>query len=340
MKPNRITRWTLHFTLLLTMLFALAGCGSDDDDKNDKKVFRVGLLSGSDTFNTTMDGFKAQMAEYGYVEGENITYDFQAAAGDAARMAEISEKFVEDKVDLIFLTSNNAALAARTATEGTKVPVVFTFVIAPTKTGVVESISQPGGNLTGVLNPLDVFIGKRVEFLMKMDPAAQRLWVPYNPAYPTVTAVLEELRAVMSVLDIELVETEVATPDDVPVALAAFDDAGDPTFDAIIIFPDLTVQEPVAWNAILDYANEHSLPILANTPPQVEAGALFGYFSDNVLTGKQAARLADQILKGTAAGELPVETAEQFLTVNLKVANTLDLELTDDVLRQATTVIR
>ncbi|RPJ21187.1 MAG: hypothetical protein EHM35_18545, partial [Planctomycetaceae bacterium] len=251
-----------------------------------------------------------------------------------------AEKFVADKVDLVFLTTNNAALAARQATDGTDVPVIFTFVIAPAKTGVVESIAQPGGNMTGVLNPLDVFIGKRVEFMLKMDPTAIRLWVPYNPAYPTVTAVLEELHAVVSLLGIELIETEIDAPADVPAALAEFDEAGEPAFDAIIIFPDLTVQEPVAWEAILDYANRHSLPILANTPPQVEAGALFGYFSDNVVTGKQAARLADQILRGTAAGELPVETAEQFLTVNLKVANAFGLELSDDILRQATRVIR
>jgi putative ABC transport system substrate-binding protein len=255
-------------------------------------------------------------------------------------MDEISHKFVQDEVDLIFLTTNNAALAARIAAEGSDVPVIFTFVIAPVKTGVVDDMAQPGGNLTGVLNPLDLFIGKRIEFLLRIDPTATRLWVPYNPAYPTVEAVLEELRAVAPTLGVELIESEIAAPADIPALVAGFEEADEPPFDAIVIFPDLTVQEPVAWDAILAYANEHKLPILANTPPQVEQGALFGYFSDNVETGKQAARLADQILKGTPAGDLPVETADQFLTINLKAAALLGIEVPNELLRQATNVIR
>ncbi len=334
----RMGRFLLAVLLLVALL--LSACGSDSKDKNNKngKSFHVGILSGADTFNTTIDGFKTQMAEYGYVEGENITYDVQMSNADPAKMAEISQKFVSDKVDLIFTTTNNAALAARTATEGTSVPVVFTFVIAPVQTGVVSDIARPGGNLTGVLNPLDLFIGKRIEFLLKIDPTATRLWVPYDPTYPTSTIIHDELVKIAPALGVELVDLPIVAPADVVTALASYTE---PPFDAVIIFPELTVQQPESWNAILAYANENKLPILANTPPQVEQGALFGYFSDNVATGKQAARLADQILKGNSkAGDLPIETAEQFLTINLQAANLLGLEVSDALLRQANTVIR
>ncbi len=327
----------ISLLLLISILFSLSACSSNDKDKQEEKVYHIGLLSGSDIFNTTIDGFKAKMAEYGYIEGQNITYDFQASGGNAEKMTQISEKFVADKVDLIFSTTNNAALAARAATEGTNIPVIFTFVVAPTKTNVVDDIAHPGGNLTGVLNPLDVFIGKRIEFLLKLNSTATRIWVPYNPIYPTSTIIRDELARVAPALGTELIETQVATPQDV---IAALDGYQEPPFDAIIMFPDLTVQQPESWDAILAYANEHQLAILANTPPQVEAGALFGYFSDNVATGQQAARLADQILKGNAkAGDLPIETAEQFLTVNLKAADALGLNVSNDLLSEADTII-
>jgi putative ABC transport system substrate-binding protein len=327
--------------LLITVVLVLSACGSGSKDQNkNTKVYHVGILSGADTFTSAIDGFKAQMVEDGYTEGKNITYDLQAANADPNQMARISQKFVADKVDLIFTTTNNAALAARAATAGTNVPVVFTFVIAPVQTGAVDDIAHPGGNLTGVLNPLDLFIGKRIEFLLKIVPTATRIWVPYDPTYPTSTIIRDALVNAAPTLGVELIETQIATPQDVATALAGYEQAGAPPFDAIIIFPELTVQQAESWDAILAYANQHKLPILANTPPQVEAGALFGYFSDNVATGKQAAHLARQILNGTPAGDLPVETAEQFLTINLKASETLGLNVSDDLLRQANTVIR
>ena len=240
---------------------------------------------------------------------------------------------------MILSTTNHAALSARAAGAGTDVPAVFTFVIAPVQAGVVDDLRQPGGNITGVRNPLDVFVGKRIEFALQMVPNMKRLWVPYNPNYSTVTAVLTQLRRDGAALGVELVETPVDTPADVIAALDEYTQA-EIDFDAIIIFPDMTVQIPDSWNAILSFAGEHNLPILANTPGQVEQGALFSYLSDNVATGEQAARLVHQILQGTVPADLPVETAEQFLTINLQTAQALGLDVPDAVLRQADTVIR
>lgn len=328
--------WLITTVIIVISSLLLLGCNAQEGPK----IYRVGLLSGVDVFNSTLDGFKEGMAELGYTEGENIIYDFQAAGGDSAKMKEICQKFVDDGVDLIVTTTNAGALTARSVTKGTGIPVVFTIVLAPVETGVVENLRQPGGNVTGVRNPLEDFVGKRVEFLLQMAPDAKRLWVPYNPQYVTVETVLNQLRQVAPSLGLELVETPVASPEEVVAELEKRANADDVGFDAIIIMPDLTVQLPASWDAILAFANQHQIPISSNTLSQVEQGALFAYLSDNVESGQQAAPLADKILRGSAPAEIPVASAEPHLIVNFNVAQNLGLNIEQGLLAQASQIIR
>ena len=337
---NRIDQYPINGIRFVTLIgvilgaILLTGCGA----LNAPESYSVGLLSGVDVFNTTLDGFKAEMAELGYVEGENITYDLQSAGGDAEAMKQISEKFVADGADLIVTTTNGAALAAQAATKDSGVPVVFTIVLAPQQTGVVSDLREPGANVTGVRNPLEDFIGKRVEILQRMDPNVKRIWVPFNPKYVTVNVVLERLRQVAPELGVELVETPVSSPEDVIAALEARPDAAD--IDAVVIMPDLTVQLADSWQAILAYAEENDLPIAANTLSQVHDGALFAYLSDNLETGQLAAPLADKILQGNDPATIPVATSEPHLIINFQTAQALGLTIEDGLLAQAIEVIR
>lgn len=336
---KRLTRINSIARLILLFISSVIfiGCNAKTGAS---KIYHVGLLSGADVFNTTLDGFKAKMTELGYVEGENIIYDFQAAGGDSQKMQEICQKFVADRVDLIVTTTNAAALTAKESTGNANIPVVFTIVLAPVETGVVESLRQPGGNVTGVRNPLEDFVGKRIEILLQMNPSIKRLWVPYNPQYVTVETVLNRLRQAAPILNVELVETPVNTPEEIITELEARDAAADIGFDAIIIMPDLTVQSPKGWEAILAFANQHNLPISANTANQVEQGALFAYLSDNIESGQQAASQADRILRGGNPANIPVASAEPHLHINYKVAQNLGLTIEQGLLAQAIEIIR
>lgn len=336
MRKFTLGLYNLHLYLIL--VFFLAACSPSDNAENEQ--IRVGVISGSPIFDTAIDGFKAGLAENGFVEGENISYEILSADGDEALMQSHAEQFVADGVDLIFTTTNGAALAAKAATAESQIPVVFTFVIAPVEAGIVDNLRAPSGNLTGIRNPLDDFVGRRIELLLQMNPNATRIWTPYNSQYSTVNVVLGRLREFATILNIEVVETPIATPEDVVTALAEFEAAGEPPFDAIMIFPDLTVQQAVSWAAIRDYAAANQLPILANTPAQVQEGALFSYLIDNVASGQQAARLASQILQGISPSNLPVETAELSLMLNLVSANNLNLDVPTEIIASAQTVIR
>ncbi|MBN1565657.1 MAG: ABC transporter substrate-binding protein [Anaerolineae bacterium] len=337
MAHSKLTRFGLVFVLV--MMVVLTACGSDDD-KDDTKVFHVGVLSGSDIFNTAIDGFKAGLTDAEFVEGKTIEYDIQYAGGDPAKMKSISEKFVADKVDLIFVTTNNATLAVQTATADTTIPVIFTLVIGPIDAGLVESLAQPGGHITGIQNPLDISIGKRIEFWLEIDPEAKQLWVPYDPNYPTNNIILPVLEEIAPQLGIELIMSSVSSPAGVVATINNFEANDVVPIDAVIILPDLTIQADESWNAILAYSQAHGLPILANTLAQVEQGALLSFLTDNEATGRQAAHLAEQVFNGINAGNLPVETADLFLTVNLPAAEALGLTVPDLVLGRAATILR
>lgn len=341
MKLNKNKLILVIITLLVLAGLLLSGCAFADNVEATSKVYRVGLLSGADTFNSVFDSFKAKMEELGYKEGGNITYDFQASGGDAQKMQQIAEKFVADKVDLIVTTSNGGALAAQKATVGTGIPVVFTIVLAPVETAVVTDLRQPGANLTGVRNPLEDFAGKRVELLLQMAPQAKRIWVPYSPDYVTVNVVVDQLRKVAPALGVELIESPLDSPEALVADLESRAELDDIGFDAIIIMPDVvTVQTPVGWEAILAFAQKHDLPIAANTASQVEQGALFGYLSENTEVGQLAAPLADKILRGSNPGTIPVANSEPHLILNYKAAQVLNLKINDGLLAQAAQIIR
>lgn len=322
--------WAALITLLIV------GCGNPAAPK----VYRVGLLSGAGVFNSTLEGFKETMTELGYIEGENITYDLQEANGDGATMQAISEKFVADGVDLIVTTTNAGAIAAQKATADSKTPVIFTIVLAPTQTGIVSDLREPGDNVTGVRNPLEDFIGKRIEFLHQMDPDIKRIWVPYNPQYVTVNVVLERLRKTAPLLNVELVETTVDSPEAIRAELEKLTQKDDIGIDAILVMPDLTVQTPAGWEAIVTFANEHEVPIAANTETQVDQGALFAYLSDNIETGQLAAPLADKVLRGSDPASIPVASAEPRLIINYQISQALGLTINESMLAQAIKIVR
>ena len=152
----------LVFILIVAVCVFLGGCG-----EKKQKMYRVGILSGADPFINITDGFKAKMAELGYVEGKNISYDFQKLNVNPVGEKRAAEKFVQDKVDLIFAFPTEPALAAQAATQGTDIPVVFAMA-GIEGNNLVESVSKPGGNVTGLRFPGPELTVKRLELLHEL----------------------------------------------------------------------------------------------------------------------------------------------------------------------------
>lgn len=140
---NRYGYWWAISIMAVMLSLLLSGCG-----EKKPKVYRVGILNGFTTFSGIADGFKTKMTELGYVEGQNIIYNLHEVDGGSAEEQRVLEKFVVDAVDLIFAFPTGSAIAAKAASQGATIPVVFAMANLE-GTNLIENLRQPGGNITG-----------------------------------------------------------------------------------------------------------------------------------------------------------------------------------------------
>ncbi len=316
------------FSILTLVVFTLAACDTSDDDKD--KTFKIGVINSFAGADPVVDGFKASMAEYDITIEE---YVYASASSDEEQLAANAEALVEAEVDLIFSITTRATLAAQTATQDSQIPIIFVGVDDPVGTGLVETIQTPGGNVTGILysgNP-EQHIPKRMEWMLKIVPDAKRFWVPIQPD-------LEELAAPLSdyaeANGLELVWAEATTEDEAQGLLEAIPD----DVDAIYWIGGTTFSVALITQFV-NKAIELQLPFSA-TDPFTEFGALMTYGPDLGVSTVQAARLAHQVLTGSDVATLPVEYPDMVLNVNLVTAERINVEVPDEVLDAAYTLIR
>jgi len=314
--------------LALLVLFAIlgSGCGSRT------RLYTIGVINSTPTLEDTITGFKQGMTDLGYIEGKNVRYVYPGPASSMDKLDGMAQDLVNAKVDLIFSISTPATQAAKKATASNHIPVVFGILTDPVGAGVVTSLAQPGGNVTGVtFGPQEA---RRLEWFTKIDPAVRRIYIIYNPNDSSAKLAFKTATATADTLGLEIISQEAPTLDDISTALANLPD----NIDAIYTLPDSQTEKKLA--DIVAVATAHQLPVSVPNVDLVENGPLYSYAMKSYPTGQQAARLADQILKGTKPADLPVETTEFFLAINLKTAQALGITVPDSILSQADTIIR
>src|SRR5688572_12825481 len=299
--------------LLIMIALLLSGCGAEQP-----KVYRVGVLSGLNFLADLTDGFKAKMAELGYVEGENIVYDVKKTDFDIATYQSILQGFVTDKVDLIVVFPTEASIEAKAATQGTDIPVVFAFALIEGM-GLVDGVREPGGNITGVRYPGPDIALKRFEVMRELTPDAKRMLIPYQRDYPIVSSQLAAIQPVAEAAGITLIEVPAANAAELEAALQAQTESPDFGVDAVLMLAEPLMVTPDAFIVAAKFAQEHQAPIGGTLMAAGDYGSVFGVNVNNLETGKQAAPLVDKIFKGTPAGTIPVVSSESFLQVNYKV---------------------
>jgi len=336
-QKNSQKLWTMLIWVVVVAML-LSGCGSTQQ----AKTYKVGVLSGLSAFAPAVDGFKSKMAELGYVEGKNISYDVQSTEVDIDAYKRITKKFVDDKVDMIFVFPTEASVEAKAATQGTNIPVVFTMSFTDVKgVDLINSVREPGGNITGVRFPSSDMASKRLEILLQMAPNAKKIFVPYLKDYPNVPGQLDVIRPQAGSLGIELVEYAAASPQDLQAELDSFVTTDGVGIDAILMLAEPLGITPPFYAELGKFAYDHKLPIGGALMTTAEGyDSIFGLLPDAKAVGEQAALLADKVFRGTVAGTIPVTTAENSLLINYKAAQALGLTVPEGLLKQANEVIR
>ena len=319
----------LFISLCIMLNLLLTACGGVQAQD---KTFTIGVVSLSSSLGYVVENFKAGLTELGYVEGKNITYIYEGPVG-IDKLDAVAQGLVKAKVDLILAISTPATKAAQQATAGTDIPVVFIPVTDPVGAGIVASLTEPGGNLTGVTYTTQE--GRRLEWLLQVAPTIKQLYIVYNPKDQSPVLALKMVSETAAKLGVELITREASTPEEIE---AAFKDIPQEA-DAIFILPDSVVYAQKAdW---LKLAMERKLPTSGPNVTTVNDGVLTAYGADlGVAAKQQAAPLANQILQGAKPADLPVEMADYFSAINLKTAEAIGLDIPDTILRQADIVIR
>lgn len=312
--------------LLLTSVL-LAACGGEKEPES----YTIGILNIAPFVDPAYDGFKDGLAELDYVEGETVNYIYDGPVAVEA-LGEEAQKLIDAEVDMILCMTTPACLAVKQTTED--VPVIFYAVSDPQEAGLISDPNNPGGNITGVASAVKGAIneGQRVQWLKRMAPEISNVYVMYNPDDPVTLIRLASVQEAANTLGLELILDEVHTPEEADEAIANIPDDA----DAVLTFSE-RIYTPESLSILANNAIAKGLP---HTAPGVDYGALMAYTSDLAAMGKQGSRLADQIFKGTNPGELPVESPEFFLIINMPAAEEIDLIIPGDVLEAADTIIR
>lgn len=297
-----------------------------------KRPVIIGVLLYTSNNLPNFEGFKAGMKEKGYVEGKEVKYLFSGPAENIPGLDTAMAQLLTQQPDLIYAAPTPTALIAQKATKENKIPVVFGPVNDPVIAGLVKEQHLPGGNITGVM--LADSDGKRLQWIREFNPQARIVLLPYNPDDVSSVLSLENARKAALVLGFDIQATPVRNHDEI-TALIANCPSG---ITAIFLPRDGMIMARV--KDFVELSLQKKLILSSTRSDLVEKGALYSYGFDGFEVGKQAARLADLILQGKKPADLPVETAEDFLTINLKTANALGLTIPPHILRQAHKVIR
>ncbi len=298
------------------------------------QLARVGVVSPGSPPLGPLEAFRAGLRESGYVEGRNLQIEWRFAEGRNDRLAALIEDLARAKVDVMFVVNTQAAQAAKKAAG--RIPVVFARVSDPTRTGLVASLSRPGGKMTGISNVADELGAKRIETLKTLVPQISKLVVLWNSGNPGVALILRELEKASPALRVRIQGVGVGGRDDFPVAFATIRAS---KADALFVLDDLLITS--YRSEILAFAADQRLPVMSLYEEFVENGGLLCYGPSIEGMYRRASWYVDRILRGAKAGELPVEQPAAFeLVINLKTAKALGLTIPGDVLTRASKVYR
>jgi putative ABC transport system substrate-binding protein len=313
-------------------LFLLAGTVAEAQQAS--RVYRIGVLALENPPPGLLENFREGLQDLGYVEGRTFAIESRNAEGRNEQLAALADELVRLKVEVILTVNTPAALAAKNATA--TIPIVITRVADPVKSGLVASLSHPGGNLTGLSFMPDDIGTKQLELLKEIRPSISRVAVLWHADNPGATIVVKQMEHASSQLGLRFLRLSVRDPSDFPGALGT---ATRGRVEALFVVDDAMITKHRV--RILDLAAKHSMPVVSFYKEFAEAGGLFAYGASPPAIYRRAAALVDKILKGAKPADLPVEQPMKFeFIINLNTAKRIGLTIPPNVLYRADRVIK
>jgi ABC-type uncharacterized transport system substrate-binding protein len=314
---------------------AAIGWSRDVSAQTSTKAYRLGSLDPARPLSATGPDamiLLGVLAERGYTLGRNLFYDARACGGDNSKLPDLLNDFKASGVDAIVTIGYPAALAAKTASVPT---VVAAGVGDPVATGLVKSLAQPGGMVTGISDNATTLSTKRLSLLKELVPKLRRVAMLWNADDLGMSLRYEASAAAARSIDVTVQPLGVREPNDFTAAFETMD--REPP-DAILMMSDtLTI---LNRKRVFDYAAAKRLPAIYESAPYVQNGGLMSYGADRKESFQRAAALVDRIFKGASPADLPFEQPTRYLfVINLGVAKAMGLEIPPTLISLADEVI-
>jgi putative tryptophan/tyrosine transport system substrate-binding protein len=295
------------------------------------KLARIGALyigtADEEAFKTNLrDGLR----ELGYVEGQDIAFEFRSAEGKLDRLPELAAELVKLKVDVIVAVYVPPSLAAKQATR--EIPIVV-IVGDPVETGIVPSLARPGGNITGVSLMASALHGKSVELFRDMLPSVRRVGVLGHATNPVFAkAMLDEVLRAGGPTGTEIQPV---------VMIHGFDELDNAFATMVRERADaVVIQGSLAIKPVTEMALKYRLPTASTARAFAEIGGLMSFGADGPASFRHGAKFVQRILEGRQPKDLPIEQPTKFeLVVNLKTAKAIGLTIPDTFLLCADAVL-
>ncbi|MGA7877663.1 MAG: ABC transporter substrate-binding protein [Desulfoferrobacter sp.] len=319
-----------YFKSLLAILLVLSVSGAALAQDAKKVTIGISQIVEHPALDAARQGFIDSLAEHGYIEGKNVTYDIQIAQGNMATANSIAKALVGESVDLIHSIATPTSQACVNATK--TIPIVISSVTDPVGAGLVKSLEHPGGNVTGTTDrsPVD----RQLDLILEIVPKAKRIGFMYNSGEDNSISSLKQLQEAAAKRNMEVVEATVSNSSG--VYLAAKSLVGQ--VDVIHIPTDNTVVS--AFESVVKVCEENKIPLFAADIDSVPRGAIAALAIDYYRLGRQSGDMAVRILQGANPADMPVETLKDLkLVVNENAAQKMGVSLPETVVKRADKVL-
>lgn len=327
-----------RFIVLISILVVIIAIFLVNIPSDKKSVQEIGILAANDLRLSKVEGLKSELQKLGYTEGVDLTYHVEIAQNDLDQLSDLGNRLLREKPDVLVAAGAVEAQVLKELTAKNKVqtPVVFMGILSPVDIGLVQDLSRPGGNLTGVNNGHYELTPKRLELLHRLLPKVKRVAVLGDTRVPILEQIQNELNKVAQTFDLSVNLYTVANSGEIQQAFASIDQEG---AEAIILLPGFFLE--TSTEDIVNRATLKKLPVFGVYPLDTEEGCLASFGTSNWDQGAQSAHIVSKILRGYSPEDIPVETPDRVVfSINLKKAQELGLQPSPRVLSLADQVIQ
>ena len=269
-----------------------------------------------------LEGFHKGLAEAGMTEGQNVAVMYRWADGSYDRLAPLAAELAGSPIQILFAVGGEPAARAAVAA-GAKIPVVTVFASDPVRSGMIESLSHPGHNVTGVSILSASIEPKRIGLMHDTLPQSTAFAALLNPANPTYAEQIAAVQAAAHGIGVEITSLKAGSDQDIETAFAAVDRQ---RIAAVLVSADPFLLFKRA--SIIALAEKNRIPVMYPYRDFAEAGGLMSYGVDLADSYRQMAAYAGRILKGARPEDLPVAEPTKFeFVINLKAAKSLGITI-------------